>query len=253
MIKFLKTIFLKKGSNMQRLITFFLLLTITSFSHSSYSSEANTSEELIAKYPSIGASSKRAQNGEIICPFLRILRRSGVFDATNLSNNSDIMVSIIDLALKTREFGCGIIGCGSVATAVSAGQLSHPADILRRRAKIGKINLSNLTRARGVAHECGLTFSKGGKVISKKVVASTLAQLKKLSLSKAGRLSKDDLMLVKLNICARQKVKPSLAGTLEVGLIYTYLGGEDRGFIDYEDVVRFFNAQMPRTKAINYL
>ena len=39
----------------------------------------------------------------------------------------------------------------------------------------------------------------------------------------------------------------STAGKVERGLIYTFLGGNTRGFVDYEDVVRLFNPELPKT------
>ena len=60
-------------------------------------------------------------------------------------------------------------------------------------------------------------------------------------------------MKVKLDICKSQDVKISGPGKLEVELIYAYLGGRDRGFIEYDDVVRFLHAKMPLTKSVSGL
>lgn len=207
-----------------------------------------TSEDLIEKYPNISEASQRAEKKEILCPFWRLIERSGALDAVDRARSSDVMISIRQLTRKAQEFGCKWIECGAVGSLVSGGQLTH----------IGvtsplHVNISKLHKARGVAHECGLTFEKGGTKVSEVQRATTLARLKKLSDAKnvPGILHEEDLMKVKLQICQEQGVKITKAGSLEVGLIYSFLGGKDRGFIEYEDVVRFFHAEMPKTKAIN--
>jgi hypothetical protein len=218
-------------------------------------SDAKTSEQLVHDYPSIGEGSERKENKTILCPFLRMLHRAGVFDARNPENNSKIMVTLISLISAAREFGCDAIACGSVATAVSTIQVAHGGDLFRGQARLGNVNLSRLHRARPIAHDCGFTFAKGATTVTDAVRQSTLDRLKEISNSSSnpGELTKEDLMKVKLEICKSQNVKISLAGEFEVGLIYTYLGGEDRGFVEYEDVVRLFHAEMPKTKAIDSL
>lgn len=207
-----------------------------------------TSEDLRSKYPSIEDGSHRLEKKEILCPFWRLIERSGTLDAINKSKNSDVIISIRNIVKKATEFGCEWIGCGAVATLVSAGQMTH-----RGTTKLFSVNISKLHRAKGVAHECGLTFEKGGKVVSDKKRAETLAKLKTISDSNStpGILSKEDLMSVKLQICKDQGVKITKAGSVEVGLIYSFLGGKDRGFIEYTDVERFFHAKMPLTKSID--
>ncbi|WP_298775488.1 hypothetical protein [uncultured Shewanella sp.] len=229
-----------------------LLLMIFQLPFVSQASEALTSEELIAAYPSISVDSDRAENKAVLCPFIRILERAGLFDSEHPENNSDIMVGLVNFTAKAKEFGCGILGCGSVATLVSAGQLTHPSDVYHGKAQIGHVNITNLHQARGVAHECGLTFSYGDTEVNDVTRSNTLEKL----LAEAdpqGRLNQNDIMKVKLAICAEQNVEISSAGEVEVGLIFKYLGGEDRGYVEYDDVVRLFNATMPKTKAINLL
>jgi hypothetical protein len=214
-----------------------------------------SSEQLVHDYPSIGEESERKENKTILCPFLRMLHRSGTFDARNPENNSQIMTTIVSLVSAAREFGCDVLACGSVASAVSAGQISHSGDLVSGQARFGIVNLSRLHKARFVAHECGLTFAKGGTTVDDDVRKSTLARMKEISdaSSNPGELRKEDLMKVKLEICTKQNVEMSLPGEVEVGLIYSYLGGDDRGFIEYEDVVRLFHAEMPKTKIVKGL
>jgi hypothetical protein len=150
-------------------------------------------------------------------------------------------------------FGCKIFGCGSVATLVSTGQLTHGHDLIKGKAKFGYVNITRLHKARGVAHECGLTFDKFGTEVSDSARASTLARFKEISGSNnhPGELSKEDLMLVKKEICKKQGVMITRAGAIEVALIYSYLGGHDRGFIEYDDVARLFHAEMPKVKSLD--
>ena len=233
---------------------FFAPLSFGQYANSSEASEeaAPTSEELIQSYPDIGEDSERPENKEILCPFLRMLHRAGVFDAQNQENNSKVMVSLVNLALKAREFGCRIFGCGTVGTLVSAGQVSHLGDLFRGDAALGYVNIAALHKARGVAHECGFTFEKGGTAVSDEVRGRTLERLEELTDSE-GHLKKEDILKVKLEICEEQGVSISRAGAVEVDLIFIYLGGEDRGYIDFEDVVRLFHAEMPKVKAQKYL
>jgi len=213
------------------------------------------SEELIHNYPNIGEFSSRKENKNIICPFHRMLERAGVYDTKRPTNNSKIIVSILKIAKKAREFGCEYFSCGSVATLVSSGQLTNGKDLFSGKARFGAVNLTRLHKAKGTAHQCGLTFVKNGTKVSEEVRSNTLRKLEEISESNipAGNLSKENLMKVKLDICKSQDVKISGPGKLEVELIYAYLGGRDRGFIEYDDVVRFLHAKMPLTKSVSGL
>lgn len=220
----------------------FILVTL-SISINTYADYA-TSEELRQKYPLIDDGSSRDEKKEILCPFWRMIERSGSLDALDQVKKSDVVISIYNLGKKAKEFGCQWFECSTVATLVSAGQKTHAGVT-----NIGSVNLSKLHTARGVAHDCGLTFEKGGEKVSKKRRDQTLSRLK--SLTKQGRLELKDLMSVKLQTCKDEGVKISTPGELEVKLIYSFLGGKDRGFIEYTDVERFLNAKMPLTKSID--
>lgn len=204
---------------------------------------ADTSAEkrasLIEKYPDIAENTDRPENKNVLCPFLRMLERAGIFDPEK-EKQSSLTVGIIKIGRVAREFACPVLGCGGVATAVSAGQLSQLAT------KPGSVNLEALHKAVGIAHDCGLTFALGGTEVDDAVRSRTLAELKKRS-DNEGRLEFSDLEEVKLNICNEQGVELSAAGDVEVGLIYTFLGGNERGFVDYSDVELFLNAKLPKT------
>jgi hypothetical protein len=207
-----------------------------------------TSEDLRAKYPAITEDSKKKENKDILCPFWRLIERSGSLVDLDTSKDSDIVLSIKNLVAKASEFGCRWIECGAVANLVSAGQLTHFGTT-----KLSRVNISKLHKARGVAHDCGYTFLKGGTKVSKIQRFKNLTRLKILSQKNnvKGTLTNEDLMAVKLQICKEQGVQITKAGSVEVGLIYSFLGGKDRGFIEYEDVKRFFHAEMPLTKSID--
>lgn len=196
-------------------------------------------DELARRYPAIEEGSLKPENPKILCPFHRMLERAGLYDREK-KRQSALTVSILKISAYAKEFGCLVVGCGGVASLVSAGQVTEATTFP------GYVNLEALHSARGVAHECGLTFAKGGTTVSDSVRASTLAALKNRADS-FGRLSFEDLEAVKESICESQGVSNTLAGKTEIGLIYSFLGGNERGFIDYSDVERFFHAELPKT------
>ncbi len=194
--------------------------------------------DLIKAYPGI-ADDTRPENPKILCPFHRLLERTGMYDSSR-SIAGGIRVAISLISNLASEFGCSKLSCGTVATAVSAGQLTQGTT------SFGRVNVEALHSAVGIAHDCGLTFEKGGQEVSDRVRDRTLNELKTLADS-SGRLKLEDLRKVQLNRCNEQGVKPSSAGLLEGELIYTFLGGNERGTILYDDVVRFLHAQLPNT------
>ncbi len=197
-------------------------------------------DELATKYPSIEEGSQKPENKKILCPFHRLLERAGLYNGNSSAWNSALLVNVLKITRATHEFGCDIGLCSSIATATSAGQIAEGASTF------GKVNLEALHRVLGVSHECGLTFAKGTSVVSDEVRNNTLAALFQRADS-MGRLSLEDLKAVKQSICEAQGVKNTFIGAGEVGLIYTFLGGSDRGFVDYADVERFFHAELPKT------
>jgi hypothetical protein len=194
--------------------------------------------ELIKEYPSL-ADDSRPENRKILCPFHRLLERTGMYDSSRTLKDG-IRVAISLISRVAAEFGCSKLSCGGVATAVSAGQITQGTT------SFGKVNVEALHTAVGIAHDCGLTFEKGGQEVSDRVRDRTLSELKTLA-DASGRLTLDDLRQVQLNRCNEQGGKPSQAGLLEGELIYTFLGGNDRGYIMYEDVVLFLHALLPST------
>jgi hypothetical protein len=194
--------------------------------------------DLLKTYPSV-REGVRPENPKILCPFHRLLERTGMYDSSR-SLRDGIRVAVSLISNLASEFGCSKLSCGAVAAAVSAGQVTQGTSSL------GRVNVEALHTAAGIAHDCGLTFEKGGHEVSDRVRDRTLNELKTLADSN-GQLTLEDLRQVQRNRCNEQGVKPSTAGLLEGELIYTFLGGNDRGSISYDDVVLFLHAQLPGT------
>jgi hypothetical protein len=193
-------------------------------------SDAPDRDDLVARYPDVESGSPRPENKEVLCPFLRMIERSGLFD-----NEESSVIPYGVLSGATAEFGCGSVECRTVAQIASVGQ-GNPAGV----------DIENLHESGLIAHDCGLTFELGGTSISDTVRNATLARLAEFA-DENGRLVYTDLQAVKLEICEAQGVDISGAGNLEVRLIFAYLGGVDRGYILHSDVVRFLHASMPET------
>jgi hypothetical protein len=214
------------------------------------------SKELRNDYPNIDDGSTRLENKKILCPFHRLMERAGKYDSSAAASvTGQILVKVADLVAAAEEFGCKVSGCKPVAHAVSAGQNTHLKDRAAKVAQFGKVNVTRLHKARGIAHDCGLTFEKGGEVVSDARRDLSLQKLKALADAKPqaekGTLLLADIQQVKQEICALEGSKSTFAGEFEMKLIFNYLGGNDRGFIEYSDVERFLHAKMPLTKSID--
>jgi len=192
---------------------------------------------LIKKYPNLANSS--VDNEKVLCPFVRILNKTGLFQQAQ-NDKAEELVSIATLTDAANEFGCSTIACGAVATAVSVGQkVAGSTDI-------GYVNIEKLHTAKGIAHQCGYTFAKNGTQVSDTARKRSLQMLKDKA-NADGHITLEDLKAVKKSICSEQNEDKTLAGSLEAELIYTFLGGESRGYIELADVDRFFHTQLPLT------
>jgi hypothetical protein len=184
-----------------------------------------TAQQLVDAYPNVGPNSSRAENTDILCPFLRLIERSGLFD-----DQDDLVIPAADVADAARIFGCSKTNCQTIATATGTAQ-----------AGFGGVDLEALHAAFGISHECGLTYEFNGTSVSDEVRTNTLDRLAELA-DENGHLVYQDLETVKLEICDAQGVGSTLIGMGEVQLIYAYLGGSDNGYIQHSDVVRFLTA-----------
>ncbi len=219
-----------------------LLLVVTLTPDPSYAQDSR--EELLRKYPGLSDSSaaKRPENPEILCPFHRMIERAGIYDAYRVASHepTEFWVSIKMIAQIAQDFGCSILNCGGAATASSSGQL------LTQSTRPGYVNLVQLHRAVGAAHDCGFTFPLGGTRVSDSTRLSTLKILESMSDSE-GRLRLEDLKQLKRIRCELQGAKMTVPDAIEVDLIFTFLGGTENGTIAYSDVVRLFHAELPET------
>ena len=197
---------------------------------------APTRDEIVEKYPDVAVGSLRAENPEVLCPFVRMLERSGLFD-----DEASLIVPVSDVVNAAHEFGCASLECRAVANIAEAAQ------------GVGGVDIQNLHQAGSIAHaKCGLTFAADGTQVEDEVRQATLNRLFELA-DDNGHLVYDDIKTVKLEICAEQDVEMSASGETEIKLIFAYLGGMDQGFILFSDVERLLHAEMPETKARSWV
>ena len=52
--------------------------------------------------------------------------------------------------------------------------------------------------------------------------------------------------MILLERCKEDGVEISFPGTVEIQIIWNYLNGGERGYVDYKDVERLLNAVMPK-------
>lgn len=225
---------------MKNFIPSFVVSAFVIVSASSQLQAAGPDREALAKkYPSIEEGSRRPENKKILCPFQRLLERAGIYDASK-KNQSGLYAGILVIGKAAQEFGCKLVGCSAASTFVSGGQ------ILSGTTHVGAVNLEALHKAVGSGHEGGFFYAKGGTVVSDEVRKRTLAMIQARADS-MGRVSREDLEIVKQQICDEQQVEYSEAMKVEIVGIYSFLGGNDRGFIDYADVERFAHGELPKT------
>jgi hypothetical protein len=230
-----------------------------------------TCSQVSTQYPVV-LSPKPEENKKVLCPFLRMIERTGVWKdeikknlSQSLANNLDLPVTIKVLIEKALDFGCGETGCKPVAVGVSAGQQVLPLDKINNESIV---DIGKLTQARGTAHDCGYTFGLGETEVNPIRRAETLAMLKDRA-KNSDQLTLNDLIEVKKTWCKRdyeEAKKTSLtrlrnkvdeanltlvfsqADTVEFLLIWSFLGGVERGFIRVGDVEDFLHARLPAFK-----
>jgi hypothetical protein len=200
--------------------------------------DAYTSAELTSMYPDISAASTKAEEVEVLCPFQRMLKRSGILDEAIEENSFEVKNRTLTEA--TEVFGCDSTTC---STAIGYASLAQ--------GNWNSIELNRLHEAGFLSHDCGLTFELGGITVSDTRRDATLDRLAELAVD--GRLVYSDLMTVKQETCDQEGVEMTVGGETEVKLIYAYLGGPEREYIEYSDVDKFLHATMPDYKATGYL
>lgn len=204
-------------------------------------SDPMTQAELAMSYPAAAGLTERAENPKIMCPFVRMLERSGLLDSELGTASTDSTVKAGTLTAAAETFGCASGSCGTIANIVGLPQ-----------GNFGQVDLHRLWDAGFLSHDCGLTFAKGATEITPEVRQQTLDRLRVLA-GDSGRLNFSHLEQVKLEICEAQGVSATTAGMTEVKLIFAYLGGVDNGSIAYSDVERLLNATLPETKTTQWV
>lgn len=200
--------------------------------------DAYTSAELSSMYPDVSANSTKAEDAEVLCPFQRMLKRSGILDDAIEENSFEVKNRILTEA--NEVFGCDSTTC---ATAIGYASLAQ--------GNWNTIELDRLHEAGFLSHDCGLTFEFGGITVSDTRRSATLDRLAELAVD--GRLVYNDLITVKQETCAQEGVEMTVGGETEVKLIYAYLGGPEREYVDYSDVDKLLHATMPDYKASTYI
>lgn len=198
-----------------------------------------TREEIVAKYPDVELGSDRPENTKVLCPFLRMLQRAGLFDDV-AAFRAETAVPVRSVAKAVGEFGCATIDCGAVALVIASRQGS------------GGLDIEGLHAARGISHDCGLTFGKGETEVNPSVRQATLDRLAELA-DGDGNLVYDDILRVKLAICAAQNVVMTPGGEIEMKALFAYLGGVENGSVRLSDVESLLNATMPGTKTSSWV
>jgi len=201
--------------------------------------DAPLSEELVLAHPSVSADSVRPENLKVMCPFIRMLERSGLLDEELAASDTNT-VTKKTLTDAAYDFGCGSFECGGVIAITSSNQDSTGVDIER------------LHDAKSVSHDCGLTFGLGDTEVNVAVRQSTLDSFAALADSE-GNLVYSDLETVKLDICAAQGVEMTSTGELELKLMFAYLGGVENGSIPLSGVVSLLHATMPDNKTTEWV
>lgn len=230
-----------------------------------------TCSQVSAQYPSV-LGAKPDENKKVLCPFLRMIERTGAWKdeikknlSQSVAKSPHLPVTIKVLIEKALDFGCGETGCKPVAVGVSAGQQLLPLDKINDESIV---DIGKLTEARGTAHDCGYTFGLGETEVNPVRRAQTLAMLKDRA-KNGSQLLLADLIEVKKTWCKRdyeeakktsltrlknkvdevnQTLVLSQADTVEFLLIWSFLGGVERGFIRVADVEDFLHARLPAFK-----
>lgn len=242
-----------------------------------------TCQELVAKFPSVG-DPNTPEDKRIICPFMRILKRSGLLEeeiAKNLkapwAKDAVFPVSVLKLIGFTNQLGCQGIACAAVAEQAAMSQNKNwPAltvDIGKLFAAPPRDQYKNRAKQQRASHDCGFTFQFGDESVNDEVRSATLSRFKAIAEQNQGQIKLADIVQVKKEMCKRdyaiyqgsglnafspvddknQTLLADASDKVEVSLIWIYLGGVDNGFIRAPDLDRFFHASFPAHKTRYFL
>lgn len=177
---------------------------------------------------------------EIMCPMLRMMRRSGVLPESALDPHYSIpsivtaMVDNFGFSPRTKALVTGI------ASAMSAGQVATLSTYP------GFVNLDKLYNVAAGSHASGYSFDGLSTTVSKNITQETIQALKELEDSD-GHLQFDDLKIVKEDAASSRSTSISTVSMFEAGFVWTFCGGDARGYVETTDVERFLNGMLPLT------
>jgi len=214
------------------------LLVSTSAFLTGCGGDTYSAEELTDLYPAIAAGSAVPEEEEILCPFQRMIKRSGLLDDAVEEGTFEVRNSTLTEAAEI--FGCSSGACGTFVGYASLAQGNW-----------NTLDMDRLHEAGFLSHDCGLTFELGSITVSDSRRDFTLSRLE--SIATDGNLTLENLMSVKQEVCDIENVEMTLGGETEVKLIYAYLGGSERGYVTFSDVDRFLHATMPEYKSSEYI
>lgn len=172
----------------------------------------------------------------ILCPMLRLMERYGI--VTN-RENQEKRYTISETVDGVMKLGAAEFGTRALTALVSKGQVRNRVTIP------GFVNYIFLHEVRKFSHECGLTFLKNGEIVNDEVRRNTVGALTARQ-DENGNLTFEDLKEVKLEICGSQGEIITAAGKTEIGLLFTFLGGDEIGYVKLSDVWSFLNAELPK-------
>ncbi len=241
-----------------------------------------TCSEIVAKYPKV-ADANHPEDKKVMCPFLRILKRTGLLDQ-EISNNlgsswakdSVAPVGVIKISQTVPEIGCQGRACAAVAEQVAMSQnKGWPAltvDIGKLFAAPPRETYTNPKQQRG-SHDCGYTFQFGDSAVNPQVRTATLERFNALAAENGGKVKLEHLVQVKKEMCKRDfglykiskliafspvdeknaTLLPDIRDHIEVALIWAYLGGMERGWFTVADLYHFFHGTIPPNKTKFFL
>ncbi len=242
----------------------------------SYLKPGVTCAQLVEKFPNTERP-ESSDDKKIICPFLRLLKRTGLSDKeieanlkTEAGKGAVAPVTLAHLKAVTDEIGCEGSACVAVAQSVAKNQNTFTPP----QVDIGKLfaapprSTYNDTSKDRASHDCGYTFQFGDETVNEQVRITTMKRFKELADKNSGKITVEDLVTVKKEACrrdykiyktkginpfnkvddAKQTLVPDSRDETEVALIFAYLGGVDNGYISYESLDNFFHAKLAPTK-----
>ncbi len=179
----------------------------------------------------------------VACPFWKRIVASGDLNPY-INDSNEIVVPILTLVNKAKQFGLGRVEALAVASLVSTGQLVGVGIN-----NFGKVNLSKLHLAKGVAHDDGFAFKPGSGIYDKEHLSETISYLNLNSTN--GKISYATLARRKQEVADNLSIDVSSASIVENKLLFAYLGGIENDGVMVSDIDKFFRGEEPATITTN--